>query len=73
MEPLLKVKDVAQLLNISTHYLRKLLVKPENDIPYRRVGKGKQGHYRFLKSELEAWAAKGLVQVDRRTIHRRPS
>lgn len=52
---LLKAEDVAQMLQVSKHYIYQL--KAERKIPFIKIG----GCVRFRRSDVESWINANLV------------
>lgn len=50
---LLTVAEVAERMNVSERFIRRLVF--ENRIAYMKIGQGKAGHVRIAESDLEAF------------------
>ena len=57
VESLLSTEQAALLFNCSTQEINRLVHKPENPLPFHKVGR----HFKFLSSEMIQWS-KGEAQ-----------
>ena len=66
MQRILTVRQVAELLQLSTEHVRRLA--RTGDMPAMKIGDGPKAHWRFFKSQIIEWIAAGRPKYDNQHV-----